>query len=341
MRVQRIVMAVASVSLLCGYSAATPQASERPQVQRILFPMGTYSQAPVEPQEIQELGDLAYLGQHAPGLTAEKFAPGIISTQDGELNSVFSSDLREFYFTRRGIPAVPPAIMVTRLGSEGWSEPENLGFEARYSAIDLFLLPDGQRMVFCSNRPHLGNGEARSDHDFWVAPRDGDGWGEPRLFASAALSDSEDFYPVVTESGNLYFNSQRAGPGTNNIFRSTWNGREYQPAEILPEPINSEHREFDGFVSPTEDMIIFSSDRPGGFGRADIYVSFLQDGRWSEPRNVGGDVNSEASEYGAILSPDGEYLFFTSSRDGTEDIFWVSADVLGAGKPGVVECPED
>ena len=76
-------------------------------------------------------------------------------------------------------------------------------------------------------------------------------------------------------------------------------------------------------------MIIFSSDRPGGVGRADIYISHLENGRWSEPMNLGEAVNSEASEYGAMISPDGRFFFFTSSRTGMEDIYWVSADVLG------------
>ena len=79
-------------------------------------------------------------------------------------------------------------------------------------------------------------------------------------------------------------------------------------------------------------MIIFSSDRPGGFGRADIYISHLENGRWSDPMNLGTAVNSEASEYGAMISPDGHFLFFTSSRTGMEDIYWVSTDVLAASE---------
>ena len=143
------------------------------------------------------------------------------------------------------------------------------------------------------------------------------------------MSDWEDFYPIITESGNLYFNSQRDGPGTSNIFRSARTGESYESAEKLPPPINSEFREFDAFVSPGEDMIIFSSNRPGGLGRADIYMSRLENGSWSEPLNLGEAVNSEASEYGAMLSPDGRFLFFTSSRTGMEDIYWVSVDALG------------
>jgi hypothetical protein len=271
----------------------------------------------------------AYLGQTPPGMTAQLFSPDFVSTEEGELNSIFSPDFHEFYFTRRGVPTVPPRVMVSRRGSEGWGTPESVGFDRRFSAIDLFLTQDGQRMVFCSNRPRQRGDSTRVDHDFWVSVREGIGWGEPQLFAPEAMSEFEDFYPVITESGNLYFNSQRDGPGTNNIFRSAWTEGRYEPAEKLPAPINSEFREFDAFVSPGEDMIIFSSDRPGGVGRADIYISHLENGRWSEPMNLGVAVNSEASEYGAMMSPDGRFLFFTSSRTGMEDIYWVSAGVLG------------
>jgi hypothetical protein len=271
----------------------------------------------------------AYLGQTAPGATAQLFSPEFVSTEDGELNSIFSPDYQEFYFTRRGVPTVPPRIMVSRRGPDGWGIPESVGYDPRFSAIDLFLIQDGEGMVFCSNRPRQEGDSTGADHDFWVSEREDNGWGEPQPFAPEAMSDAEDFYPVITESGNLYFNSQRDGPGTNNIFRSAWTEGGYESPDKLPAPINSEFREFDAFVSPQEDIIIFSSDRPGGLGRADIYVSYLENGRWSEPMNLGEAVNSEASEYGAMLSPDGRFLFFTSSRTGMEDIYWVSADVLG------------
>ena len=271
----------------------------------------------------------AYLGQAPPGVTAQLFSPGLVSTEDGELNAIFSPNYEEFYFTRRGIPTVPPRIMVSKRGPDGWGSPEPVGHDQRFSAIDLFLTQDGERMVFCSDRPRRGGDSTRIDHNFWVSVREGNEWGDPQPFAPEAMSNAEDFYPVITESGNLYFNSQRDGPGTNNIFRSAWTDGRYESPERLPAPVNSEFREFDAFVSPEEDIIIFSSDRPGGLGRADIYVSHLENGRWSEPENLGVAVNSEASEYGAMLSPDGLFLFFTSSRTGMEDIYWVSAEVLG------------
>jgi hypothetical protein len=264
-------------------------------------------------------------------MTAQLFAPGFISTEFGELNAVFARDNREFYFTRRGIPERPSAILVTRRGTSYWTPPAIVAFDDRYNAIDLFITADGQQMIFCSNRPHEQGSDPRSDHDFWVSERDGDGWSTPELFARAALSEYEDFYPIITRNGNLYFNSQREGRGTNNIYRSSLADGTYGPAEKLPDPINSEFREFDAYVSPEEDVIIFSSERPGGSGGSDIYVSFLEDdGDWTIPQNLGGEVNSPASEYGAMPSPDGRYLFFTSGRVGDENIYWISMQVVDA-----------
>ena len=155
------------------------------------------------------------------------------------------------------------------------------------------------------------------------------------MFAAAALSEFQEFYPIVTSSGNLYFNSQREGPGTNNIFRSSTEQGQYGPAEKLPLPINSEYRELDAYISPAEDVIIFSSERPGGYGGSDIYVSFFGEQGWTYPQNLGAEVNSSASEYGAMPSPDGRYLFFTSGREGNEDIYWISAEIVEAlGHPG-------
>jgi Tol biopolymer transport system component len=172
------------------------------------------------------------------------------------------------------------------------------------------------------------------NHDFWVARRNGSAWSEPEPFALEAVSPAEDYYPVVSRNGTLYFNSQREGRGKNDIFTSKFTGGKYLSAEKLSAPINTEYREFDAFVSPDEQTIIFSSERPGGVGGADIYVSF-RDGKggWSEPANLGPEVNSARSEYGSIISPDGRYFFFTSSKAGNEDIYWVSAEIIDRLRP--------
>ncbi len=275
-----------------------------------------------------------YLGQTQPSIQSKVFTPGFVSTEFGELNSVFNRNGNEFYFSRRGVPGKQSKIMVTRLENNLWTEPEPVGFSTSFSDIDLFLTSDGLSMVFCSNRSHQKGEVAKPDHDFWISKREGKKWAEPQLFAKEALSEFEDYFPIVTNSGNLYFNSQRGGSGTNDIYCSTYIDGKYSEAEKLAEPINTQYREFDAFVSPDENMILFSSDRPGGFGGSDIYVSFKgTDGNWSEPKNLGNDINSAKSEYGATISPDGQYLFYTSGKNGNEDIFWVSAEFIEKQRP--------
>jgi len=275
-----------------------------------------------------------YLGQTPPGNKSQIFAPGFVSTKSGELNSVFTADGKEFYFSRRGIPGKPAAIMFTKMVNDKWTEPSPVNFSGKYNDVDLFLTSDGKSMIYCSDRIVNEGNKARMNNDFWISERIGDQWGEPTRFAEEAVSEFEDYFPIVTQSGNLYFNSQRGGPGTNDIYYSKFINGKYSAAEKLPAPINSPFREFDAFVSQDEKMIIFSSEKPGGLGRSDIYVSFKNnDEKWSEPKNLGDIVNSEFSEYGATITPDGKYLFFTSNRNGTEDIYWTSAKIIEDLRP--------
>jgi hypothetical protein len=276
-----------------------------------------------------------YLGQKPPGLIPEMFAPGFISTKDGqELNSVFSKDGKEFYFSRRGMPLKGSVIMVTRIIDNVWTKPEPVNFSGINDDIDLFITADDKSMIYCSNKLQQKEGRSIIDHDFWISKREGNKWGNPIPFAKEAVSEFEDYFPIVTKSGNLYFNSQRGGRGTNDIFCSKYIDGKYTAAEKLSEPINTRYREFDAFVSQDENIIVFSSEKPGGFGGSDIYVSFKNAaGKWSEPKNLGNAVNSAKSEYGASISPDGKYLFFTSTKEGTEDIYWISSKIIEDLRP--------
>lgn len=117
--------------------------------------------------------------------------------------------------------------------------------------------------------------------------------------------------------------------GRSMIFCSKFIDGMYKPAEKLPEPIKTRYREFDVFVNPDEKMILFASEKSGGSGGSDIHVSFKRtDGSWSEPMNLGNDINSAQSEYGGTISPDGKYFFYTSGRNGSEDIYWVSVKMI-------------
>ena len=88
-------------------------------------------------------------------------------------------------------------------------------------------------------------------------------------------------------------------------------------------------------VSPDGKKIIFSSDRKGGYGKTDLYEIIFQDGKWSNPRNIGPIINSNKHEKSPYLHTDGKTLFFSSTNFpsiGGFDIFYTKKDSLGNWK---------
>jgi Tol biopolymer transport system component len=108
-------------------------------------------------------------------------------------------------------------------------------------------------------------------------------------------------------------------------------GGAYTTVESLGNRVRTTSGESEPFVSPDESYLIFiSQTRPGGIGGWDLWITFREkDGSWTEPSNLGPDVNTADDEYGPRVTPDGQYLFFTRERRGrTMDIYWVSARVI-------------
>jgi Tol biopolymer transport system component len=251
-----------------------------------------------------------YLGQSPPGLDPVVFAPEVISTGLDELNSVFSPDGNEFYFSVRN-PNFS-TIFVSKKIENHWSIPKPLDFTTKYNDIDVSISPDGMKLFFSSNRKSESNEETKSNFDIWYCYREGKNWGKPSKLGNEINSQSDDFYPIVTRDGTFFFNSQRAGQGTNDIYTSKLKNGEYLPAEKLSDKINTEFREFDAYVDPDQKFIIFASDRPGGFGQSDLYISFRTDNNeWSQSTNMGPKINGIGNEFSPYLSPDGKYLFYT------------------------------
>ncbi|MFC2136018.1 TolB family protein [Bacteroidota bacterium] len=269
-------------------------------------------------QKISEVQNGPYMGYEPPGMIPEIFAPGIISTGLNELNSVFSPDGEEFYFCVRN--SFVPAIFRYKIIDDEWIGPEQMPFATIYGEIDVSLSPDGSRLFYCSRKPVSPDNPPKEDYDIWMSQRNNGLWNDPVHLGDAVNSDSQDFYPIMTNSGTIYFSSQREGDGTNNIYKSKFVDGKFTLAEKLGQEINSEYREFDPFVSPDENFIIFTSTRPEGFGSGDLYISFKNDdGTWTQARNMGKPINTPGSEFCPMMSYEGKYLFFTSGRRANRD----------------------
>ena len=126
-----------------------------------------------------------YLGQKPPGMTPEIFAPGIISTDLRELNSVFTPDGKEFYFTIQ-TPGKGYRIYFTEETNNGWTKPAPVSFSSNYSDVDMCITPDGQRMYFGSTRPV--NGVEQNDFRIWYVDRIGSEWSTTQIQDHCSVS---------------------------------------------------------------------------------------------------------------------------------------------------------
>ena len=269
-----------------------------------------------------------YLGQKPPGMMPEVFAPGIISTAANEGASSFSPD-GKFYLVARASSSLN-GILIMEQNNSVWSEPRLAPFSAGKHDWDFMLAPDGKTVFVASARP-LRKGESPTkDHQIWVSEKTDQGWSESRLLPSPVYSGQHDSYPSVTGDGILYFFSNRSGGlGSGDIYRSKRINGQYLEVENLGEPINTEQHEVDPFIAPDESYLIFCSDKPGGYGRQDIYATFRKkDGAWTNPVNMGDKINSPYDEYIPNITPDGKYFFFTTNKSGNRDIYWVDAEII-------------
>ena len=97
----------------------------------------------------------------------------------------------------------------------------------------------------------------------------------------------------------------------------------------LGSTVNTGAEEINPEVSADELVLLFSSDRFGGYGQSDLWIltRATTDGEWGAPVNVGSPVNSSHDESGPSISADGLWLYFETDRPGghgNQDDLWVS-----------------
>lgn len=197
---------------------------------------------------------------------------------------------------------------------------------------------DESFMLFTSRRPGGTGGERGVDgsyyEDIYSSHRRPDGsWGTAqRLFSIINTSGNEATIGLSPDGQKVYLYKDSNG---GDLYYSTLTGEVWsEPIPFGPE-INSPHWETHVTVSTDGNVMYFSSDRPGGLGKKDIYRCVkLPTGNWSEPFNIGNSLNTMYDEDAPYLHPDGKKLFFSSEGHtsiGGLDIFYSNISTDSAG----------
>jgi Tol biopolymer transport system component len=172
--------------------------------------------------------------------------------------------------------------------------------------------PDGLELFF---------GVVTDERSWILHTREGDGrWTE---LAVASFSGTYNDYDLtMSPDGNrVYFTSNRpidgAGPVLENsdIWYVDRTESGWGDPVRFPEPINTDAREL--YPSESRDgYVYYFSSKPDGFGSFDIYRVALRAGEFGSPENLGPSINTDENETDTCVSPDGDYLVFTSTREG-------------------------
>jgi hypothetical protein len=254
-----------------------------------------------------------YLGQTPPGNMPEIFAPGLITTYYSQSYIAFLNEARVCVFSASTEKGHETYYTFEKEGR--WTKPRRAPFEELQGHPNYTTGPLGRKVYFHSGRPTHPN-DTRHDDNIWTIEWAGSGWAEPKALPAPANSEFGEAYPSAAADGTVYFFTwRREGTRGDDIWVSRCIEGQYQEAERLPWPVNTDFIEYDPYVAPDESFLIFGSTRPGGYGNSDNYICFRkEDGSWTSPINLGRPLNSSSWDLCANGTPDGKYFFFTSGR---------------------------
>jgi Tol biopolymer transport system component len=245
----------------------------------------------------------------------ELFGIGVFTTGEWDFFVAFTPDQQTAYFCRANGSFTYFTILQSQLRNGQWSAPEIAPFSGRWSDADPHMSPDGSKLFFISNRPDGGDA-ARADYDIVVVERTATGWSEPRRLPAPINDGFTEWSPSVSTNGNLYFGSARpGGKGGNDLYMARWNGSAYEQPENLGDSINTARGEVEPWIAPDESYMVFSGqNRTDGMGGFDLYYAERREGVWQKARLLPAPINSTAGDFNQSVSPDGKWLYFSSTR---------------------------
>ena len=195
-------------------------------------------------------------------------------------------------------------------------KPHELSDTVNAFAMQYFpvLTADEQELIFTRR---VGGGPD-DDEDLVVCKKDPQGrWTRPTPISTSINSRLNEGTCTISADGRqLIFTSciGRKGYGSCDLFESRKIGNEWtKPVNLGPE-INSAAWESQPSLSADGRMLFFVSDRRGGIGNKDIYLSYrLEDNKWTKAENLGDKINTNYEEISPFIHVNGRTLFFASN----------------------------
>ena len=175
------------------------------------------------------------------------------------------------------------------------------------------LTVDQQSLIFTGRR----GSSPQYDEDIYVSEKDGSGqWKQPQLLSENITTPRNEGTCAVSADGRtLIFTAceDRRGMGSCDLFITRRTGNRWSRPENLGPTVNGRSWESQPSLSADGRTLYFVSDRPGGQGLRDVYVSQWQDSTWAPAQNVGPKINSARDDVSPFIHANGQTLYFASN----------------------------
>jgi hypothetical protein len=177
---------------------------------------------------------------------------------------------------------------------------------------------DGQTLMFTRQVLNGYNqfGMSNSQEDFYVSSHSDSGWTKAINAGEPLNTKSNEGAQTLSSNGNyMYFTAceRSGGLGSCDIYFAVYINGHWSIPYNLGSPVNTRFWESTPSISSDGNFLIFSSNRPGGFGGKDLWFSIMsKKGKWSDPVNMGKNINTDSDEMSPFIHFDGRTLYFAS-----------------------------
>lgn len=255
-------------------------------------------------------------------------SPAINSKYD-ELAPVLSPDGKTLYFCREGHPENrgyqkrrdDQDIWYSQKSDSGeWLPPVRIDAPFNSESYDFPVYASADNQTLYIGNIYQPNGTVRPGVSKVIRKNGKWSWPEALIIENYYNNAGLVNYSMGVDERTLILNLQRNDTyGKMDLYVSflkkdgTWS----EPRNLGPQ-INSGYSEVTPFLAADMKTLYFASNRPGGYGGFDMYVSRRLDDswvNWSEPVNLGQDINTAGNDISYVISPDGEYAIFSSDTE--------------------------
>jgi outer membrane protein OmpA-like peptidoglycan-associated protein/tetratricopeptide (TPR) repeat protein len=216
---------------------------------------------------------------------------------------------------------------------------DNLGsvVNSKYPDYGPLITADENVMIFTSRRDNTTGGKTDDSGEYWedlyISTFKNDAWTAPQNMGMPINTEGHDATAGLSSDGQTLYIYRSGKKNGGDLYESQLTGDVWSKPEHMNKNVNSAYHESTVSLSYDGKTLYFISDRPGGVGCKDIYLSHLDaKGKWGPAENLGPPINTKYSEEGVFIHPDGKTMYFSSQGHKTMGGYDIFKSTLVDGK---------